>query len=270
LAEHADDLHEVVVLRYGTRRTTRGDVFLNFGVYAEPDAPIDMDYFVWVVRNHQRTVLVDTGFSAASGARRRRTMLIPPTEAWERVGVDLAADMTVVLTHGHYDHTGNLAQLPAARIVVAERELDFWLSPMAARAQFHHSAEPADLDALAAARDDGRVRTFRGHLQLAPGIEVIEVGGHTPGQAMVLVQTSDGPVLLASDAVHYYEELTSDMPFTHVADLVGMYGAFDRITGMLRSGEAAHLVAGHDPQAMHRFPPDERLPDLARVIGRCT
>jgi glyoxylase-like metal-dependent hydrolase (beta-lactamase superfamily II) len=269
LAERADDLHEVVVLRYGTRRTTRGDVFLNYAVYAADDAPIDMDYFVWVVRNDRHTVLVDTGFSAASGARRHRTMLMSPIDAWQRMGVDLGAEVTVVLTHGHYDHTGNLAQLPVARVVVAERELDFWLSPMAARAQFRHSAEPADLVALAAARDDGRVRTFSGRLQLAPGIEVIEVGGHTPGQAMVLVQTSDGPVLLASDAVHYYEELASDMPFTHVADLVGMYQAFDRITGMLRSGEVAHLVAGHDPHAMDRFPPDERFPDFARVIGRC-
>ncbi len=48
-------------------------------------------------------------------------------------------------------------------------------------------------------------------------------GGHPPGQSAVMVRTVEGPVLLASDAVHYYdEECDRNMPFMSVASLIGM------------------------------------------------
>jgi glyoxylase-like metal-dependent hydrolase (beta-lactamase superfamily II) len=268
LAEPDDDRYEVVIVRYGTRRTVRSDVFLNYAVYGIDDAPIDMDYYVWVIRNAHRTILVDTGYSVAGGAARRRIPLITPPEAWRRLGIDLDSEITVVLTHAHYDHAGNLAELPAARIIVARNEIDFWLGPIASRAQFRHSTDSADLAALAIAREQGRVVTFEGSMLIAPGVTVIEVGGHTPGQAVVLVQTETGPALLASDAVHYYDELTSDMPFTHVADLPQMYRTFDLITAMCETGEVAHLIAGHDPTTLERFPAFEDIPGLAAVVGR--
>ena len=70
--------YQVTIVKYGTRQTTRGDVFLNYHLYGEPDGPIGMDYFFWVVRNAERTIVVDTGFSAAGGANRKRTTLIEP------------------------------------------------------------------------------------------------------------------------------------------------------------------------------------------------
>jgi hypothetical protein len=56
------DDYEVLVVKYGTRTTTRGDVFLNYGVYHAPDAPIEMDYFCWIARNSSRTVVIDTDY----------------------------------------------------------------------------------------------------------------------------------------------------------------------------------------------------------------
>ena len=96
--------YEVLVIKYGTRSTTRADVFLNYGLYGEPDAPIQMDYFCWVVRNAARTVLVDTGFSQAGGGARGRTMLADPRDALAGLGVNMSDEPTVVITHAHYDH----------------------------------------------------------------------------------------------------------------------------------------------------------------------
>lgn len=245
--------YEVVIARYGTRETTRSEVYLNYPLYHEPDGPIGMDYFVWVIRNAERTVLVDTGFSTAGGAARTRTMLIHPTEIWAALGIDPATAPPIVLTHAHYDHTGNLDHFPGSRIIVAASELEFWDGVHAQRTLFHHSVEDEDLAVLRAARDEGRVEAFAGSCAVAPGIDVIEVGGHTPGQSIVLVQTSDGPVLLASDAIHYYEELDRDMLFTSVADLTQMYGGFDTVKAMLADGRARHLVSGHDPATLQRF-----------------
>ncbi|HVV25151.1 MAG TPA: N-acyl homoserine lactonase family protein [Pseudonocardiaceae bacterium] len=260
--------YQVVIVKYGTRQTVRSDVYLNHGVYREPDGPIDMDYYFWVVRDRERTVLVDTGFSRAGGQARDRTFLLDPAAAYTALGVEPAAAPTVVVTHAHYDHIGNLTLFPDSPVVIAERELAFWTGPHACRAQFHHSVQDEELELLAKADQEGRVRTFRGRLDLAPGIEVIELGGHTPGQSVVLVDTTDGPVLLASDAIHYYEEYERDMPFAFVADLVAMYEGFDRIRTMVAGGEVRHVVSGHDPDTLSRFTPmTGELAGFAATIG---
>lgn len=260
--------YQVVIVRYGTRNTVRSDVYLNHSVYGEPDGPIGMDYYFWVVRDAERTVVVDTGFSRAGGVARNRTFLLDPAAAYAALGVDPAAAPTVVVTHAHYDHIGNLSLFPDSPIVLAERELAFWTGPNAARAQFHHSVQDEELELLASADEQGRVRTFTGRLTIAPGIDVIELGGHTPGQSVVLVDTSAGPVLLASDAIHYYEEYERDMPFAFVADLVAMYEGFDRIRAMVTAGEVRHLVSGHDPDTLARFTPlDGELAGFAATIG---
>ncbi|WP_307795591.1 N-acyl homoserine lactonase family protein [Actinacidiphila acididurans] len=260
--------YEVVVVRYGTRRTVRSEVFLNYSLYGEPDAPIGMDYFFWIVRDEQRTFVVDTGFSRAGGANRARTTLIEPVEAFRALGVDAADAPTVIVTHAHYDHIGNLDHFDRSPVVVARSEVDFWAGPHSRRTQFHHSVEDAELAELAAVVDSGRAVLFDERITVADGIEVIRVGGHTPGQSVVRVATADGPVLLASDALHYYEESEKAMPFVSVADLVEMYDGFDTIDAMSASGAVAHVVSGHDPVTLDRFGRDGGpLGDATAVIG---
>jgi glyoxylase-like metal-dependent hydrolase (beta-lactamase superfamily II) len=260
--------YEFTVVKYGTRHGHRSEVYLNYHVHGQPDGPIDMDYFVWVARNENRTILFDTGFSVQGGANRNRTFVAEIPDIYAALGIDMAAEQTVVVTHAHYDHIGNLAAFPEARIVIAQAELDFWLSSMAERAQFRWSTEPEELDALRAALDEGRVTAFSGSTEVAPGIELIEVGGHTPGQAIARIATSEGDVILASDALHYYEEFEEDMPFAYVADLPAMYSGFDRIRELLDSG-AQHLVSGHDPDTLNRFSMVQKGPlaGISATIG---
>jgi glyoxylase-like metal-dependent hydrolase (beta-lactamase superfamily II) len=262
------DRYEVVIVKYGTRSTVRSDVFLNYHVYAEPDGPIGMDYFFWVVRNSERTIVVDTGFSAAGGANRKRTPVLDVGTALAALGVDPLTAPPVVVTHAHYDHIGNLDLFPASPVIMAAAEYAFWTGPYAHHPLVHHSVEDVELAYLRRARGEGRVEMFAGGRDLAPGVRLIEVGGHTPGQTVVTVQTDDGPVLLASDAIHYYEEYQRDMPFTQVASVVDMYAAFDRIRAMIAAGEVRHLVSGHDPDTLGRFEPvSGELAGRAATIG---
>ena len=52
----------------------------------------------------------------------------------ERLGIDSSTVKRILVTHLHYDHTGNLDVLPDAELLVPAIELDFWLSPMGRRA----------------------------------------------------------------------------------------------------------------------------------------
>ncbi len=265
----SDDEYQVTIVKYGTRATTRGDVYLNFPLYHESDGPLDMDYFFWIVRNRERTVVVDTGFSPLGGKARNRTLLADVPSLLSQFGVDPTSSPTVVLTHAHYDHAGNVDLFPTSKIVMAERELSFWRGRHARRTMFHHSVDDDTLASLERIHSQGRLCLFQGTTVIAPGIFVIELGGHTPGQSVVKVATCDGTVLLASDAVHYYEEYDRDMLFMSVADLVAMYEGFDYIRDLANSGEIDHLVAGHDPTTLSRFakaPGD--YGHLAATIGR--
>jgi glyoxylase-like metal-dependent hydrolase (beta-lactamase superfamily II) len=257
--------YEVLAVRYGTRTTTKAESYLNFHVYGEPDEPFAMDYFFWLVRGQGRTVLVDCGFGADPGRRRGRTTLVDPVAALAGLGVAPGQVDQVVVSHAHYDHIGNLHRFPDAEVVVARREYEFWTGPYAGRRQFAHATEADELAHLAAVRDQGRLRLVEDTLDLAPGIELVVVGGHTPGQLVAQVALPRGAAVLAADALHFYEELERDRPFFVVADLLDMYRGFDRLREMTED-PGRLLVAGHDAAVRDRFP---ALPgnDLVVRIG---
>ncbi len=242
---------EVLAVRYGTVRTSRSGTFYRYEQYGEPDAPLPMDYFFWLIRGSAGTVLVDTGFAAEVGRRRGRTCLTDPVRALAGLGVAPGDVDHIVISHLHYDHIGNLAAFPGATLSVARPELDFWSGQGPARAGCADLAEPREIGWLAAEARRGRVALIDGTAEIVPGVQVRLVGGHTPGQLVTSVRTAAGQVVLASDAVHFYEEMRLDRPHRFVLDVPAMRAAYAWLRA--QEDDGALVIAGHDPEVTARF-----------------
>lgn len=246
---------EVIVVRYGTRQTTKSECYYNFRAYREPDADITMDYFFWIFRTDEQVIVIDTGFSPEAAVARKRQPVVKPADALARLGINPADVKLLVLTHAHYDHAGNLGLYPNAEIVMSRREFEFWGTDMSKRAQYAHHIDPLDIERIQALADAGRITFLDGPRNtLIPGIELHELGGHTPGQLALVVEMPEGPVILASDAVHYYDEFEQDRPFAVLDSLADMYKGYERIREWLQR-PGALMIPGHDPDVMNRFAP---------------
>src|SRR5262245_63226639 len=109
----SSDAYEILALKYA--ELTQRKRYESFIAADDHDQLHPMDYFVWVIRNAQRTIVVDTGFDAIEGARRGRRVVRSPAAALEHIGVAAGNVDQVVITHLHYDHAGTLTAFPKAR-----------------------------------------------------------------------------------------------------------------------------------------------------------
>ena len=109
-----------------------------------------------------------------------------------------------------------------------------------------------------------RVKLYNGPAELATGISLHPVGGHTPGMQFVRVHTSRGWVVLASDVTHYYENMETGRPFTAAFHIGEMLEAYDTLSAHAPSPQ--HIVPGHDPLVMRRYPPAK--PELEGIVVR--
>ena len=73
-----------------------------------------------------------------------------------------------MITHAHWDHTGNVGQFPRAQLVMTEAEYAFWTSPLAARGQFAAHCEPDEIALLGQARKEDRLTLFTGGTRWRP------------------------------------------------------------------------------------------------------
>ena len=115
-----------------------------------------------------------------------------------------------------------------------------------------HSFEVEDVVGIVRLNFARRVRLYNGPVELAPGISIHPVGGHTPGMQFVRVHTGRGWVVVASDVSHYYENMETGRPFTAAFHIGDMLDAYDALRAAAPSPQ--HIIPGHDPLVMRRYP----------------
>src|SRR6201989_3050550 len=168
-----------------------------------------MDYFVWVAKGGGRTFVLDTGFNAAVSERRKRTFLRCPVEGLAALGIDANMVEDVILTHLHYDHVRNFARFPKARFHLQERELTYATGRYMHYPRLSHSFEVEDVCGIVRLNYAQRVMFYNGDAELAPGLTVHAVGGHSAGLPFVRVKTARGFGVLASAVTYFVAILAS-------------------------------------------------------------
>ena len=253
-------VYDLYAIKYGQRAGHRAEHFQGGDPH---DGPMPLTYYVWAAVSPERAVVIDLGFTVETGVRRGRVVERTPAQGLQLLGIDAATVRHVIVTHFHFDHVGNVAEFPNATFVVQDGEMAFWTGRYASRGIFRNLVEPEDVVSLVRHNFDGRVHFVDGSEEIVPGITVHKVGGHAPGLQVVTVETARGLVVVASDAAHFYANIEEDRPFSIVTNLPAMYDAFDTVRALADSPD--HIIPGHDPLVMTRYP---AVPGLEGIVAR--
>lgn len=253
------DTYEVYAIRYGHYERRSPQNFLGGDPH---DCDMPLDYFVWAIVGAGNTYVVDTGFDTAMADTRGRHIVRPVEAGLATIGIDQAQVTDVIISHMHYDHCGNHSLFPNAKFHLQDEEMAFATGRCMCDHATNHPFAVEDVTTMVRRVFEGRVRFHERDSQIAPGLSVHWVGGHSRGLQVVRVMAARGPVILGSDAAHFYANIERRDPFP-VLDRVGdVLAGFDRMAALTVSAD--HIVPGHDPLVLARYPLAK--PDLTDVV----
>ncbi|MBI1394916.1 MAG: MBL fold metallo-hydrolase [Betaproteobacteria bacterium] len=244
-----EETYEVHAIKYARHMRRSPENFVGGDSH---DTEMPLNYYVWVISNRDRTIVVDTGFNEAMAQKRGRQIIRPVAEGLQALGIAPEKVEDVVITHMHYDHAGNLPLFPKACYHVQDREMEFATGRCMCHDMMRHGYEAEDVVQMVRNVFEQRVRFHDGASELAPGIELHHIGGHTKGLQSVRVRTRRGWVVLASDASHFYAHMEQDRAFPILYNLGDMLEGYGRLRALASSPR--HIVPGHDPLVMDRYP----------------
>lgn len=253
--------YELFAIRYATRHGERRDHFIGGDPH---EGSMPMDYFLWVAVSPERTFVIDCGFTAEVAAKRKRTFVRCPVDALKLLDVDPDEVRDVILTHLHYDHVGNLHRFPQACFHLQESEIHYATGRYMRYPRLAKSFEVDDVCGLVRLNYAQRVCFHNGPAELAPGITLHAVGGHSAGLQFVRVHTRRGWVVVASDVTHFYENMESLRPFATAFHVGEMLEGFEALFAQAPTRD--HIVPGHDPLVMRRYPAPS--PQLEGIVVR--
>lgn len=244
------ETYEVYAVHYAARNNSRRrDLFIGADPHESSLMPID--YYVWVIRNSNRTIVVDTGFDRDEAKRRDRQVVRLPREGLAMLGVEAATVEDVIITHMHYDHAGTLDDFPNATFHVQDLEMAYVTGRQMTHDVLRQTFTAEHVASLVYRLYEGRVSFCDGEAEIAPGVTVHHIGGHTMGMQCVRVLTQRGWVVLASDAAHFYEHMERKVPFPIVWNVGDLLRGFDILAELATS--KSHIIPGHDPLVRSRY-----------------
>jgi glyoxylase-like metal-dependent hydrolase (beta-lactamase superfamily II) len=242
--------YQIYAIKYAELMRQAGDNFLDGDPHDTTEMPLN--YYVWAIVGDTGTIIVDTGFGARVGQKRGRTITQPVETGLEAIGIEPATVRDVVITHLHYDHAGNDELFPNAHYHLQDDEMQYASGRCMCHREINKAFEADDVARMVHRVFEGRVQFHDGDDQLAPGVSVHRIGGHTKGLQAVRVATERGWVVLASDASHFYAHMEQERAFPILYNLGELLEGYKTLRHLASSNQ--HVIPGHDPLVMARYP----------------
>ena len=244
-----DDIHEVYAVSYATHARNLAENYL----FGDPhDEMTSITYYVWAIKGPHGTFVVDTGFDQAAAKERARTILHPVGEGLKAIGVEPSDVKNVIATHMHWDHAGNYDLFPQACYHIQDAEMAYATGRCMCHQTLRIPFSEADVHAMVSKVFAYRCEFHDGSEELAPGITIHKIGGHSKGLQCVQVKTKRGIVVLASDCIHLYSHIDESrvFPITYsVGDTLEGYKTIQKL-----ATSRQHIVPGHDPDVLKIYP----------------
>ena len=243
--------------------------FVSGSPVSSNQGTVDLPMIVSLLRSTgDELILVDTGFNTgASMTGRNFQNFVRSDELLQRYGFDPAKIATIVLTHMHFDHAGNLGAFPNARIFLQRYEYESWKTVIAefgadGVSKDHwafSSLNVDDFDALEAARSEGRVVFIDGDHEVANGVFCrLARDTHTFGSQWLDVHTRNGRFVLAGDCCYTFYNVERMWPPGYTQgntwNMIREFRRFKEVAG----ADLARLVPGHDIEIFKRHRSGER------------
>lgn len=207
------------------------------------------------IKGGGREMMFDTGYTDVALGMKWGA----PAGAWSSVADNLrklgtTPDRidTVMVGHMHWDHGGGLTEFPKATFIVQKKEIEFAAGEITQKKHTMAGFDPRDILTVVKLNWEGRVKVVDGDAEIAPGVKVYLIPGHTAGTLGASVTTRKGVAVMTSDAVYTYRNLKEDIPLGFGYNLVQMLDSFAKVRGIL--GDKGILVPGHDPAIFDMFP----------------
>ncbi|MEX0730561.1 MAG: N-acyl homoserine lactonase family protein [Aquisalimonadaceae bacterium] len=207
-------------------------------------------------------ILVDTGFGGGrSMTGRNFDDFETPETVLAKVGVHPRDITLVILTHLHFDHAGNMEAFPNARFVVQRREAELWRPVVESFAGKEvdkgnwklSSISPRDFEVLARIEAEGRLTYLDGDAEVAPGIRCrLAADTHTFGSQWIVIETADGPYILAGDCAYWYHNIERMWPPGYIqGNPWRMLETYEEMLSVV-DGDLGRVVVGHDMEIFSR------------------
>lgn len=163
----------------------------------------------------------------------------------------------VVLSHLHYDHSANVDLFPHAHVILSRREWEYAAKP-----------HPKDLFIPWKIRElleEYKVTLVDEQMEIAKDVEFFLTPGHTPGSSAVGLNTPDGKVVLAGDAIKYPKEWLLGRPDMVFDTMENGRDSVQRILQMADVIVPGHFqVACRCAEGQFTWEEDAELPIVAR------
>ncbi|MEM7719979.1 MAG: N-acyl homoserine lactonase family protein [Pseudomonadota bacterium] len=243
---------EVFAIRYADQvNRTRARAFLGDDNH---NAPQPIDFYIWLLRRGDEVILIDTGFDGPEARHRGFELRQEIGPALAPFGVSPNDITKLIVTHLHFDHAGGLHLFPNATLYMQAAEMAYATGPCMCHTTLRAPYTGAHICEAVLRLYAGKVVFFEGDAEVADGVTVHAIGGHSRGLQAVRVRSEAGWLVLASDAAHFYENYERRLPFPLVVDVEDMLRGFDTLTRLATTPDL--VVPGHDPLVRSYFPAD--------------